>query len=372
VRFQLGNHLGSVALEVDKDGDIISYEEYFPYGGTALIAGRNQREVKVKEYRYSGKERDDSTGLYYYGARYYAPWLGRWISADPAGTVDGLNVFEFVGGNPISQVDVGGMTTMNMKRKAPDGAITDKKGATKKARLASVRKIKEQIYQKHGHKLVFAKKVHQSKLHTGSKAEIVPVKKDMIPDRLLVRHLSTALLAQTPEMTEVQAAISHTDKKIYVASNVKQSLLPATATTTLEKLVIPDKTLFSGRVHRHIKKLEAEKIGAYKDYQIVRIVRHETQHAETKIVESGVNFDYIGGTRRPCLVCSLFFQIQKIDQSKYNPHPGAFWDAKAALLSLHGHSGEIASTVYEGIFYKNAKIPMAHVHDYDTDSEDEG
>ncbi len=77
VRFQLGNHLGSVALEVDKDADMISYEEYFPYGGTALMAGRNQREVKVKEYRYSGKERDDSTGLYYYGARYYAPWLGR-------------------------------------------------------------------------------------------------------------------------------------------------------------------------------------------------------------------------------------------------------------------------------------------------------
>ncbi len=129
VRFQLGNHLGSVALEVDKDGDIISYEEYFPYGGTALIAGRNQREVKVKEYRYSGKERDDSTGLYYYGARYYAPWLGRWISADPAGTVDGLNVFEFVGGNPISQVDVGGM----MKRKA-EVTQSEFAGKGKKAR----------------------------------------------------------------------------------------------------------------------------------------------------------------------------------------------------------------------------------------------
>ena len=116
VRFQLGNHLGSVALEVDKDGDIISYEEYFPYGGTALIAGRNQREVKVKEYRYSGKERDDSTGLYYYGARYYAPWLGRWISADPAGTVDGLNLYGFVGGNPINYHDKHG----ERKRSAHD------------------------------------------------------------------------------------------------------------------------------------------------------------------------------------------------------------------------------------------------------------
>ena len=115
MRFQLGNHLGSVALEVDKDGDIISYEEYFPYGGTALIAGRNQREVKVKEYRYSGKERDDSTGLYYYGARYYAPWLGRWISADPAGTVDGLNLYGFVGGNPVKFFDHRGLSKKKAK-----------------------------------------------------------------------------------------------------------------------------------------------------------------------------------------------------------------------------------------------------------------
>ena len=104
-RYQLDNHLGSVALEVDDDAQIISYEEYFPYGGTAFIAGKNQQEVKLKEYRYSGKERDDSTGLYYYGARYYAPWLGRWLKPDPAGTVDGLNLYGFVGGNPITFFD---------------------------------------------------------------------------------------------------------------------------------------------------------------------------------------------------------------------------------------------------------------------------
>ncbi len=104
-RYQMGNHLGSVSLEVDDDAQIISYEEYFPYGRTAFIAGKNQKEVKLKEYRYSGKERDDSTGLYYYGARYYVPWLGRWLKPDPAGTVDGLNLYAFVGGNSIKHVD---------------------------------------------------------------------------------------------------------------------------------------------------------------------------------------------------------------------------------------------------------------------------
>ena len=117
LRYQLDNHLGSVALEVDKEAQIISYEEYFPYGGTALIAGRNQQEVKQKEYRYCGKERDDSTGLYYYGARYYAPWLGRWLSCDPAGTVDGLNLFEFVGGNPVKYQDAKGCTIDQMENR---------------------------------------------------------------------------------------------------------------------------------------------------------------------------------------------------------------------------------------------------------------
>ncbi len=108
-RYQLSNHLGSAVMEVDAQGQIISYEEYFPYGGTAIVAGRSTSEVQLKRYRYSGKERDAVTGLYYYGMRYYAPWLGRWLSPDPAGTVDGLNLYGFVGGNPITFVDDGGM-----------------------------------------------------------------------------------------------------------------------------------------------------------------------------------------------------------------------------------------------------------------------
>ncbi|WP_179947457.1 RHS repeat-associated core domain-containing protein [Wolbachia endosymbiont of Cylisticus convexus] len=107
-RYQLSNHLDSVALELNDNAEIITYEEYLPFGGTALIAGKTAREVTEKEYRYSGKERDESTGLYYYGARYYAPWLLRWINPDPAGTIDGLNLYLFVGGSPAIYRDKGG------------------------------------------------------------------------------------------------------------------------------------------------------------------------------------------------------------------------------------------------------------------------
>jgi RHS repeat-associated protein len=50
-------------------------------------------------------QRDDSSGLCYYGARYLAPWLTRWISPDSAGAVDGLNLYVYVGNNPLKYRD---------------------------------------------------------------------------------------------------------------------------------------------------------------------------------------------------------------------------------------------------------------------------
>lgn len=82
VRYQFGNHLGSASLELDDLAQIISYEEYFPYGSTSYQAVGSQTETP-KRYRYTGKERDADNGLYYHGARYYAAWLGRWTSPDP-------------------------------------------------------------------------------------------------------------------------------------------------------------------------------------------------------------------------------------------------------------------------------------------------
>jgi RHS repeat-associated protein len=101
LRYQLGNHLGSASLELDEAGELISYEEYNPYGNTSFQAGVSAAEVRLKRYRYTGKERDEESGLSYHGARYYAPWLGRWSACDPKGIGDGLNVYAYVRGNPI-------------------------------------------------------------------------------------------------------------------------------------------------------------------------------------------------------------------------------------------------------------------------------
>lgn len=107
-RYSYDNLTGCCGLELDGDGNIISTEEYYPYGGTAVLTARSQAEVNYKTIRYSGKERD-ATGLYYYGYRYYQPWVGRWLSADPAGTVDGLNLFRMVRNNPVTMQDIDGL-----------------------------------------------------------------------------------------------------------------------------------------------------------------------------------------------------------------------------------------------------------------------
>jgi RHS repeat-associated protein len=104
VRYQHANHLGSALLELDDNSNIISYEEYFPYGSTSYQAVKSQAEVP-KRYRYTGKERDEENDLYYHETRYYASWLGRWASCDAEGLADGTNVYRYVRDNPIVLVD---------------------------------------------------------------------------------------------------------------------------------------------------------------------------------------------------------------------------------------------------------------------------
>jgi RHS repeat-associated protein len=108
-RYQYNYHLGSACLELDEQSGIIAYEEYHPFGTSAYRAMRVGVEVSAKRYRYTGKERDEESGLYHHGARYYAPWLGRWTACDPAGMVDGVNVCCYARNNPVNLRDGNGL-----------------------------------------------------------------------------------------------------------------------------------------------------------------------------------------------------------------------------------------------------------------------
>ena len=110
VRYQYDNHLGSACLELDDGANIISYEEYHPFGTTSYRSGRDKTEVSFKRYKYCGKERDEQTGLYYYGARYYASWICRFISVDPhAYKYPSLSPYVYCADNPVKYIDPDGM-----------------------------------------------------------------------------------------------------------------------------------------------------------------------------------------------------------------------------------------------------------------------
>jgi RHS repeat-associated protein len=99
VKFHLGDHLGSSTVVVGSSGDWINREEYTSYGETSFSSFAHKR------YRFTAKERDEESGLYYYGARYYAPWIGRWISCDSLDRPDGANLYEYVRSAPLALVD---------------------------------------------------------------------------------------------------------------------------------------------------------------------------------------------------------------------------------------------------------------------------
>jgi RHS repeat-associated protein len=105
LRYQFADQLASVRFELDDGAELISYEETFPFGSTSFLMMLGGLGRRAKRYRFNGKERDDENALYYFGARYYSPWLARWVSCDPEEFVDGENLYEYVFGNPISHSD---------------------------------------------------------------------------------------------------------------------------------------------------------------------------------------------------------------------------------------------------------------------------
>ena len=118
VKYQLGDHLGSSNIVVGgaaaSASDFINREEYTPYGETSFGSfGR-------KLYRLSGKERDEESGFYYFGARYYSPWSLRWISVDPlvvAARPTASSPYIYTRNNPLVFVDLFGL-------EAVEGGVT--------------------------------------------------------------------------------------------------------------------------------------------------------------------------------------------------------------------------------------------------------
>jgi RHS repeat-associated protein len=76
-----GDHLGSAQMVTDYRGEVYEQLEYTPYGELWV---EYVPVVEATPFRFTGKERDAETGLYYFGARYLNPQTSMWLSTDPA------------------------------------------------------------------------------------------------------------------------------------------------------------------------------------------------------------------------------------------------------------------------------------------------
>jgi RHS repeat-associated protein len=112
------NHEGSVMAMTDASGNVSSCATnvlcqrlaYDEYGNLATgVSGTGE------PFQYAGRRFDPESGLYYYRARYYSPQLGRFLQTDPVGYKDDLNLYAYVGNDPLDKTD-------------PTGTLCDKAG----------------------------------------------------------------------------------------------------------------------------------------------------------------------------------------------------------------------------------------------------
>ena len=113
IRFYNADHLGSTQMEFSFIGAPLSLSQFTPFGGEI------NPSVTTNRYKFTGKERDTESGLDYFGARYYASSMGRWMSPDWADKPEpvpysklanpqSLNLYSYVSNNPLNKVDLDG------------------------------------------------------------------------------------------------------------------------------------------------------------------------------------------------------------------------------------------------------------------------
>ena len=123
------DHLGSAQLITDNEGREYERIEYTPYG--EYWVEKRAPENRTLPFKFTGKERDEETRLYYYGARYMDPRTSRWLSTDPAlgeymaGSNVGqgwiynqinFNLYHYAGNNPIKYIDPTGREDENANK----------------------------------------------------------------------------------------------------------------------------------------------------------------------------------------------------------------------------------------------------------------
>jgi RHS repeat-associated protein len=95
---------GNITALVPLDASASSFYRYSAFGEEKVEG------PTLSPWRFSSKRSDAATGLVYYGRRFYMPLLGRWLTPDPAGFTDGMNLYAFLSNDPLIKMDLYGLT----------------------------------------------------------------------------------------------------------------------------------------------------------------------------------------------------------------------------------------------------------------------
>jgi RHS repeat-associated protein len=93
------DHQGSIMETTQASGKVLGSLDYGPYGEAEKAQGQ------LPDFRYAGMLHHAPTGLYLTHYRAYDPTVGRWLNRDPIGEDGGINLYGYVGGNPVSRID---------------------------------------------------------------------------------------------------------------------------------------------------------------------------------------------------------------------------------------------------------------------------
>ncbi|MEZ7683445.1 RHS repeat-associated core domain-containing protein [Prevotella histicola] len=105
--FYHSDHLGSTSYITDDKANITQYDAYLPYGELLVDEHSSSEDMP---YKFNGKQFDEETGLYYYGARYMNPMASIWYGVDPMYNLDfSVSTYIFCHNNPIKNKDINGM-----------------------------------------------------------------------------------------------------------------------------------------------------------------------------------------------------------------------------------------------------------------------
>ena len=211
------DHLGSTAYITDQKANVTQYDAYLPYG--ELLVDEHSSSADLP-YKFNGKELDEETGLYYYGARYMNPIASIWYGVDPlTEKYPNVSAFVYCMGNPVKLVD-------------PDGRYVAYDASDGKQYIYHNRRFNIRVYNDEG-KVVGLKPVEVPKgsfmyqvlgaLNSISKSKDPIVQKvfSVVTD-INDKHCTTIARGYSPDGSDTQA----TDGayKILISLNYSQDL----------------------------------------------------------------------------------------------------------------------------------------------------